>query len=269
MHRIRIGVKPGQYGWAFDDLVESWAVAEEAGFDVLGCFNHVSSLPDGKRAWDGPSLLAAMAGRTHRIALGIYVLNASMRHPFLVAGQLAVAQALSHGRLEAAIGMGSHYFARYDHEALGIAFPSFTERADRLEACCRILPALWRGDVVTDEANGLREASLGAIEIAPPPLLVGGRSERALEIAIRHADGWHAPSMESEEFGTIARRLDRGCDEAARPPLSKSVQLRPSDYRRPREQVERFAEAGASTIVFVLDAEHGADSVRRLADEAL
>lgn len=49
---MRIGVKPGQYGWAFDDLVESWAVAEEAGFDVLGCFDHVSSLPDGKRAWD-------------------------------------------------------------------------------------------------------------------------------------------------------------------------------------------------------------------------
>jgi len=266
---MRIGVKPGQYGWSFDELVASWQVAEDAGFDLVACFDHVSSSPQGDRAWDAPTLLAAMAGRTERIALGVFVVNASLRHPFLLAAQLAVAQALSAGRVEVGIGTGSHYFARYDHVVIGIRFPRFAERIARLDACCRILPALWRGEQVTDEASGLRGASLGDVGITPPPILVGGKSERALAIAVRYADGWHAPGMEPSEFAEIARRLDRASEEGGRPALRKGIQLRADDPSRSKEQVERFAEAGASTVVFVLDTERGPDSVRRLADAVL
>jgi alkanesulfonate monooxygenase SsuD/methylene tetrahydromethanopterin reductase-like flavin-dependent oxidoreductase (luciferase family) len=210
-----------------------------------------------------------MAGRTQHIALGVYVLNASLRHPFLVASQLAVVQAASGGRLEVAVGLGSHYFARHDHQALGIPFPGFAEREARLETYCRILPALWRGESITDQALGLRAASLGPVGIVPPAILVGGKSERCLDIAVRYADGWHAPSMEPEEFASIVGRLDRASDQAGRPLLTKSVQLRPIDLGDPRESVDRFADAGASAVVFVLDAERGADAVRRLADQVL
>ena len=41
---MRIGVKPGQWGWSFDELVASWQAAEEAGFDILSCFDHVSAV---------------------------------------------------------------------------------------------------------------------------------------------------------------------------------------------------------------------------------
>jgi alkanesulfonate monooxygenase SsuD/methylene tetrahydromethanopterin reductase-like flavin-dependent oxidoreductase (luciferase family) len=265
---MRIGVKPGQYGWSFDELVSSWEVAEETGFDLLACFDHVTSAPNGGQAWDAPTLLAAMAGRTQRIALGVYVANASMRHPFLLAAQLAVAQAISGGRVEVGVGAGSHYFARYDHELLGVPFPSFTERMDRLDACCRILPALWRGEHVTDETSGLKDASLGTVGILPPPILVGGKSERALDIAVRYADGWHAPGMEPEEFGVIAARLDRGCENVGRHPLRKGIQLRINDARHAKASIERFGEMGASTVVFVLD-NGGPDRVRRLGDEVL
>jgi alkanesulfonate monooxygenase SsuD/methylene tetrahydromethanopterin reductase-like flavin-dependent oxidoreductase (luciferase family) len=215
-------------------------------------------------------VVTAMAGRTQRIALAVYVLNASLRHPFLLGGQLAVAQALSGGRLEVGLGAGSHYFARHDHERLGVPFRSFAERMDRLEACCRIFPALWRGEEVTDEAAGLTRASLGPLGIEPPPILLGGRSERALGIAVRNADGWHAPSMGPEEFAKIASKLDRACEEAGRPPLPrKSVQVRADGLSNPRDQVELFGEAGASTLVFVLDEQCGPDRVRRLAGEVL
>jgi alkanesulfonate monooxygenase SsuD/methylene tetrahydromethanopterin reductase-like flavin-dependent oxidoreductase (luciferase family) len=210
-----------------------------------------------------------MAGRTRKITLSVYVLNASLRHPFLVAGQLAVAQALSGGRLEIGIGAGSHHFARYDHQNVGISFPSYTDRLARLEACCRTFPALWRGEEVTDETLGLRGASLGPIRIEAPPILVGGTSDRALDVALRHADGWHAPGIAPAEFAAIAGRLDRSREEAGRPPLRKSIQLRADDLPRPRELIDRFAEAGASTVVFVLDRERGPARVRRLAEEVL
>ena len=82
---------------AFDELTASWRAAEAAGFDIVSCFDHVTAAPAGLRAWNAPSLLVAMAGRTERFALAVDVLNVSLRHPFLLAGQLAVAQAASGG----------------------------------------------------------------------------------------------------------------------------------------------------------------------------
>jgi hypothetical protein len=34
---MRIGVKPGQWGWTFDQLLARWSRAEEAGFDLISC----------------------------------------------------------------------------------------------------------------------------------------------------------------------------------------------------------------------------------------
>jgi alkanesulfonate monooxygenase SsuD/methylene tetrahydromethanopterin reductase-like flavin-dependent oxidoreductase (luciferase family) len=266
---MRVGVKPGQWGWSFDELEASWRAAEDAGFDLLSCFDHVTSAPEGQSAWDGPSLLAAMAAATAQIRLGIHVLNASLRHPLLVAGQIAVAQAASGGRMEVGVGAGSHYFARYDHEATGLPFPSFAVRMDRLESYCRLLPALWRGEKVTEATTGLREASLGPLGIEPPPIYVGGASERALRIAAQYGDGWHAPGKEGE-FASLSERLDRICSEAGRASIPKSTQIRPGDLDQLKERVERLEGAGAATVILVLDADQrGPDWVRRLAEIAL
>jgi hypothetical protein len=75
--------------------------------------------------------------------------------------------------------------------------------------------------------------------------------------------------MFAHEFAEIALKLDRACEEAGRPPVRKSVQVRADGLSNQREQVERFAEAGASTVVLVLDEERGPDRVRRLAEEVL
>src|SRR5438094_10505077 len=108
---MRIGVKPGQWGWTFDELTTSWRAAEEAGFDIISSFDHVSAAPAGLAAWNAPSLLVAMAGVTERVALAVDVINVSLRHPFLLAGQLAVAQAASRGRVEVGLGAGPYPLA--------------------------------------------------------------------------------------------------------------------------------------------------------------
>ena len=96
--KMRVGVKPGQWGWPYEELVASWRAAEEEGFAIVSCFDHVSAAPACLAAWNAPSLLTAMAGVTETIALAVDVLNTSLRHPFLLAGQRAVAQAASGGR---------------------------------------------------------------------------------------------------------------------------------------------------------------------------
>jgi hypothetical protein len=80
LRSVRIGVKPGQWEWSCEDLQTSWRVAEEAGFGVISCFDHVTASPAGLAAWDAPSLLTAMAGVTERAALAVDVVNISLRH---------------------------------------------------------------------------------------------------------------------------------------------------------------------------------------------
>jgi alkanesulfonate monooxygenase SsuD/methylene tetrahydromethanopterin reductase-like flavin-dependent oxidoreductase (luciferase family) len=269
---VRIGVKPGQWGWSFDDLVASWAAAEDAGFDLVSCFDHVTAAPAGEAAWDAPTLLGAMAASTRGVAIGVHVINVSLRHPFLLAGQLAVAQAASGGRLEVGLGAGSYHLARHDHLATGIHFPRFEERMTALEACCRVFPALWRGAEVHDRTLGLEGASLGPVGIRPPLIVVGGSSDRAVEIAARHADGWNGSVRDADRFAELGSRLAEACRAEGRErSIDRQAQVfvRDIGLDRAREQARRFEEAGADTLVFVLTDERGPEDVRRLADAVI
>jgi alkanesulfonate monooxygenase SsuD/methylene tetrahydromethanopterin reductase-like flavin-dependent oxidoreductase (luciferase family) len=271
---MRIGVKPGQWGWSFHDLAASWTAAEEAGFGILSCFDHVTSSPEGLAAWDAPSLVTAMAGVTQRIRLSVDVVNTALRHPYLLAAQLAVAQAASAGRLEVGLGTGSFHLARFDHHAIGRPFPAFGERLARLAACCQILPALWRGDSVTDENLGLQAASLGPIGIDPPPIVVGGVSERTMQVAAQYADGWSATETDHERYAELVHRMEETCRRVGRErPISRTVQIAAwkIDLGKAREVVERMEEAGATTALFPLHGpeQRGPDAVMRLADAVL
>jgi alkanesulfonate monooxygenase SsuD/methylene tetrahydromethanopterin reductase-like flavin-dependent oxidoreductase (luciferase family) len=262
---MRIGVKPGQWGWTFDQLLAAWTGAEEAGFDLVSCFDHVSAAPAGGAAWDAPTLLAAMAGVTSRIRLAVHVLNASLRPPLMLAGQLAVAQAASGGRIEVGLGTGSWHLARHDHRVAGVPFPPFAERVTRLEACCRAFPPLWRGQAVSDDVLGLDDAALGPVGIEPPPIVVGGTSERVLAVAAARADAWNASSVEADRFGELASRVEELADGRR---VGKQVQIwiREVGLEGARAAVGRYGDAGADTIVFVLDEERDPDLIARLAD---
>ncbi len=212
-----------------------------------------------------------MARETERISLAVHVLNCSLRHPFLLAGQLAVAQAASRGRLQVGLGTGSG-FAREDHQVTGIPFPPFTQRVARLEACCRVLPALWRGEDVTDDELGLFDASLGPLAIDPPSLIVGGESDRVLEVAARHAHVWNGFGGEPARFAERAGRLDRTCDDIGRrDPILKEAQVFAASIGRSglRAHLDALEEAGCRRVVVVLHEERGPEAVSRLAEAVL
>jgi alkanesulfonate monooxygenase SsuD/methylene tetrahydromethanopterin reductase-like flavin-dependent oxidoreductase (luciferase family) len=266
---VRIGVKPGQWGWRWDELVDGWRAAEECGFELVSCFDHVTAAPDGQPAWDAPSLLTAMAGVVERPRLAVDVLNSSLRHPFLLAGQLAVAQAASGGRVEVGLGAGSAGMARFDNRALGLPFRPLADRLRRLEKLCILMPALWRGESVDDDELGLVGASLGPLGIEPPPVIVGGKSEAAMAVAARAAEGWNANEPDPDAYERLARRMDELCAETGRS-VTRTVQFFDRSLGPDvRERLAGFADAGATTVTFVISEDTGPEAVRRLAEAVL
>lgn len=265
---MRIGVKPG--GANFEELSAACAAAEEAGFDFISRWDHISA--KGFEGWDAVIVLSALAARTNRIGISSHVLNVTLRNPVFLAGQLAALQTSSDGRLEVGLGAGgSRAFIRPDHQMTGIPIPPFADRVRLLATCCQLFPQLWRGEEVTDEALGIRSASIGQLEASPPPIVVGGVSNSVLEVAARFGDGWNANVLSVRKFAEMGRRIDEIRESVGRlGPFDKQVQLLSTMYEPHslREFLSRFEEAGANTAV--LGAwEPGVQGVYRLAEAVL
>ena len=133
---MRIGVVPFALGATFTELEQSWLAAEDAGFAALWTVDHVTHTSKWSPAWEASSLLKAMAARTQKISIGIVVFDVLLRNPFILAGSIAVAEAMSGGRVRVGLGVGDK-FSKLDHDALGLGFPPLEDRVRVLEA--------WRG----------------------------------------------------------------------------------------------------------------------------
>jgi len=164
---ISVGLPNSVPGASGADLL-TWArLAEEAGF---------ASLSVGDRlVWPGtePLLtLAAAAAATERIRLSLDVLIASARADVaLLAAQTATLQHLSGGRLVLGVGAGGR---SDDFEVSGT---SFAGRGKRLDETLLALRSLWSSGTV------------GPALDQQPPVLIGGRTDAALERMARHGDG--------------------------------------------------------------------------------
>jgi probable F420-dependent oxidoreductase len=182
--------------------------AELAGFDVFQVGDHigagVSPLPS----------LAAAAAVTERITLGTLVLNNDLRHPVVVAQELATLDRLSDGRVEVGIGAG-HSFTEY--AAAGIPFDPPAVRKQRLAESIEVLRSLLDGSTTTFRGRHytLENATLVRPKQRHVPILVGVNGKAALAHAARHAD-IVAPTMlgrtladgQSHETRWEAARLD-------------------------------------------------------------
>jgi alkanesulfonate monooxygenase SsuD/methylene tetrahydromethanopterin reductase-like flavin-dependent oxidoreductase (luciferase family) len=226
---MRIGVKPGQIGLSIQELRRLWQEAEEAGFESVWTFDHLTRV-DAQPMYEATVLLAAMAELTERVRIGCLVLANGIRQVETLAATLATIDALSDGRLEVGLGAASD-FARRDFEALEIPYPAWQERLSRFSA------AVDRLITLTSEAS-----PLGARPVQSPlPIILGGASQTIRKLAILRHLSWNLSTDSVDEF----RRLKTGQPD---PQAQIFVARTPSVP----DAVEQFREAGASRLVLVL-----------------
>src|SRR5438105_7488481 len=84
--------------------------------------------------------MAVIAAATERLRVGTFVFNNDLRHPAVLAQDLASLDVLSGGRLEIGIGAG---WNRPEYEAAGIAFESGKVRVERMEEAVAVLKGLF------------------------------------------------------------------------------------------------------------------------------
>ncbi|MGK5558773.1 LLM class flavin-dependent oxidoreductase, partial [Actinomadura kijaniata] len=169
-------------------LVRQARRAEELGLDSVWAGDSPLTRP---RA-DPLLLMAAVAQATERVTLGTAVLLPALRHPILLAHQLATLDRLSRGRLVAGMGGGfPHPATAAQFAALGVGF---ARRTGRLEESVEIMRRLWSGEAVTHRGEHF---AFEDVRLAPPPwrpqgppVWLAGGGAPALRRVARLADGW-------------------------------------------------------------------------------
>jgi probable F420-dependent oxidoreductase len=160
---------------------KSWHASAQRAAD-LGY--HSVHMPDHLGGQFSPLLaLAAIASTQPSIRIGTLVLNCALRHPVVLAKELATLDVLSEGRLEVGLGAGWQRtdFLRSGTDRLGPA-----ARLRRLAEYVTVLETLWRGGELDHRGEFFH--CTGAVCLPRPvqarlPLLIGGGSRRILELA--------------------------------------------------------------------------------------
>ena len=274
----RIGVTIGSVGVDARWWIESAHRLDAAGYRAIWSWDHFVSKGRDRttpvlEAW---TLLSAAAGVTENAAIGSFVLNVMNRPPAVLARMAATLQQASGGRVRLGIGIGGH---PAEHEAYGIPFPSPDERAERLEEAVDVLRALFAGGPVSRDGRHypLRDAFAFPRAEPAPPILVGARTPKGVELAARAGDGWAA---ESDVFEGLAGRYRAALERHGRAGDDQLVvvgfgggrsgvdALRDSPWLdQPEEELERWRAAGADEVTLTARTPWDVDALCELASE--
>lgn len=146
-------------------------------------------LPDHLVAQPAPvPYLAAVAALTERMRISAFVHNNDLRHPAVLAQELATLDALSEGRLDVALGAG---WNESEYAAVGLPFDPIRVRQARLaeavtviKGCFAAGPFSFTGAhyTITDY-----DAQPKPVQQPHPPFFIGGGGRTTLEMAAREA----------------------------------------------------------------------------------
>jgi F420-dependent oxidoreductase-like protein len=243
---IEFGIYLPQLKSSFEQLRERVQLAERLGFDTVWFYDHLYSpgAPD-VPAFEGWTLISALAAVTSRIRLGHLVLCNAFRHPALFAKMVLSLDAISGGRLEVGLGTGSY---PQEFKEYGFPFPSYRERAEQLDEAVQVIKLICTQSrsTFTGRYYTLKEApnALLPVQKPHPPITIGGGGEKyTLPLVARHADMWNCPTYSLAEFQHKFAVLKLECDK---------IQRDPATLRISEEAVMVLAES-AATLPAVLE----------------
>jgi alkanesulfonate monooxygenase SsuD/methylene tetrahydromethanopterin reductase-like flavin-dependent oxidoreductase (luciferase family) len=261
MTDIRVGIfaPVGQFAAPAEQRDAMLSRIAQAGIDHVCVNDHVSFFvgAGADALIDAASLLTRYPELPCYVAL--YLLP--LRHPVLVARQLASIAEHAPGRLVFGVGIGGE--DRHEFDICGVD-PS--SRGRRMDESLELLRALSDGKPVSFDGEffPVCDAQIAPAPSTPIPITVGGRSDAAIRRAGRFGDGWLGIWVSPGRFGSVAdqvaehaRRAGRdpsgfehainvwcgfgASREAARAPLAEGMQ---TFYQLPFEPFERYSPYG-------------------------
>lgn len=238
-----------------------WAMAraaDAAGYDAVWVGDSVVAKP----RMEPLTTLAYVAGITRSVRLGTAVLLPALRHPVVLANEIANLDHVSRGRVVLGLGVGwSLPSAELEWAACGA---DHKRRVRRLEEHVEVWRMLWRGEPVTHRGEdfSLQGHTIGPLpwnEAGPPVLITAGNRGELLpaqfERFARLGDGIISTYLFADECRLIRERAEEALARFGRAlpdfPLCVYVTVRMEDDVRAAERattafLQRYYGGGVS-----------------------
>lgn len=221
--QVVYGIALGHERFGPDELLQQAVAAEEAGFDIVCCSDHLAPwwtedlAPNNSgNAW---VWLGAVAQATNEPSIGTAVTGVIHRYnPVVLAQQIATLEILAPGR--AFLGVGSSEAMNEVPAGLNPAhYPSIGEQIERMEESVSIIRRLLDGETVTHDGKYFKtyNAKLYSLPERRPPIYMSAFGEQAAAVAGRVADGlWTL--ADPRQAPSVIAGYRRGAEEAGREP---------------------------------------------------
>ena len=220
---------PGESPLRWETLL-GWAErAEAVGFGSVWLSDHLfldisryGAAPGDHGCFDALVSLAAIARRTTSVRLGTLTLCVPLRPATVLAKALATLDVVSGGRLTVGLGAGW-----YEPElaAAGLTLERPGDRLARLGEAVHVVRGMFGGGPFTFEGAYERadkaRCNPRPVQRPAPPIWVGGKGDKLIELAGTHADGWNTAWIWTPAaWAERAKLLDVACERAGRDPAS-------------------------------------------------
>jgi len=207
-------VKFGVFVWPMP--LEQAQRVEELGFDSLWISEHMLFYVP---TFDAITVLAAFAARTQRILLGSAVLLLPLRHPTVVAKEVASLDIISNGRIILGVGVGGEFPPEF--VACGVPVK---ERGKRTDEAIEVMRRLWSESGVNHEGRFFRleDANMQPkpVQKPGPPIWIAGRSEAAIKRAARLGDGYMPYLFSPERYRDSLEKVSALAQQQGRDPAA-------------------------------------------------
>jgi len=225
--------------------------AENAGFDSVWLSERVVT-PLENHPYD-PSVdpwigLAFVAAVTERVRLGTCVSQIAVRHPVIMARQLATLDRLSRGRVIVGAGAG---WVTEEFTATGV---DYNTRGGRLAEAVQVIRHLWTAPETGWEGRHFQVPPVKIIRPATPggpPIFIGASNSRGLRRAARYGDGYLSVGLKGEQLAEVVtdlRERRRAEGHSGHFPVYCQVEP-PASVEDGRALVSGYREAGADGLV--------------------
>ncbi len=238
--------------------------ADTAGLDHLGVGDHVAFF-NGSGA-DGLLAAAGILAASDRLSVNTAVYLLPLRHPVLVARQLADLALVGSGRIVFGVGIGGE--DRNEVRSCGV---DPATRGQRMDEAIQIVRQLLTGRPLDFEGAHF---TLHQAQITPPPseaipIVVGGRSDAALQRAGRLGDGWFGIWVSPSRYAASLETMQQAAADSGRAepswlnalnvwvgvdddPVAARAHVAPAMeafYGLPFERFERWSPAGTTQSI--------------------
>ena len=242
---LSIGYRAVEEKWQPSRLLNFTIIAEKLGFDFVCTSDHFHPWFDkGGCAGQAWVWIAAAAAKTTRVRLGTGVTSPNFRyHPASIAQSFATLGEMFPDRIFLGLGTGE----AMNEMPLGLSWPTFRERAERLEETIEIIKLLWKGDFVTFNGRffSLRDARLYTLPPNTIPIYVAASGQKVAKMAGKCADAFMAFYTNSKLASELLNSVREGAKEARRSyeEMPKMIEIKISydeDYEKALQSLSRW-----------------------------